>query len=305
MKKVIVFGSLNMDLSIEAPRMPQLGETISGGGFITNPGGKGANQAVAAAKLGGSVHMIGAVGNDAFGEQMLRSLEEAGVQCAHIAHTPDAPTGVAMITRMGGDNCIVLDAGANHALGTADVVAVLDELAEPGDVFLTQLECDFQTTCEALRCAHEKGLFTVLNPAPARKVPTDVLSQVDMLVVNESECEVLCGIYPVDDEICASALEALAHAGVRFPVVTLGERGSMLRTPEGETLESAPLRVDAVDTTCAGDTYIGALCAARATDLPLEEAMRLASHASALTTTRIGAQRAIPTLEEARASFQR
>lgn len=300
MKKVIVFGSLNMDLSIEAPRMPQLGETISGGGFITNPGGKGANQAVAAAKLGGNVHMVGAVGSDAFGMQMRASLEEAGVCCTHVTSAPNAPTGVAMISRVGGDNCIVLDAGANHLLNAEDVARVLDEVAEAGDVFLAQLECDFDATCGALRHAHELGLFTVLNPAPARKVPAEVLAQVDMLVVNESECEVLCGIYPVDDEICASALEALSHAGVRYPVVTLGARGSMLRTPQGEVLASTPPRVEALDTTCAGDTYIGALCAARATDLPLEEAVRLASHASALATTRIGAQRAIPTLEEAR-----
>lgn len=300
MKKVIVFGSLNMDLSIEAPRMPQLGETISGSGFITNPGGKGANQAVAAAKLGGNVYMVGAVGDDAFGRQMRASLEEAGVHCTHVATVQGAPTGVAMISRIDGDNCIVLDAGANHSPNAEDVASALDEVAEPGDVFLTQLECDFEATCTALCHAHDIGLFIVLNPAPARKIPVEVLEQVDMLVVNESECEVLCGIYPNDDEICASALEALTHAGVRYPVITLGARGSMLRTPQGEVLASTPPHVEAIDTTCAGDTYIGALCAARTRNLPIEEAMHLACRASALTTTRIGAQRAIPTLDEVR-----
>lgn len=298
MSKVIVFGSLNMDLSIEAPRMPQLGETISGGNFITNPGGKGANQAVACARMGGQVHMLGAVGGDAFGEQMRASLEAAGVNCEHLARIEGTPTGVAVITRVGGDNCIVLNAGANHALSASYVASDLDELAQPGDVFLTQLECDFDATMAAIVGARERGMFTVLNPAPARAVPASVLACLDMLVVNESECELICGIYPADQDSCEAALNALAAMGVGCPVITLGARGSMLRTPAGEVLAIAAPKVNAVDTTCAGDTYIGALCAAQAAGTPLDQAMQLACRASALTCTRIGAQQAIPTLAE-------
>lgn len=301
MSKVIVFGSLNMDLSIEAPRMPQLGETISGGNFITNPGGKGANQAVAAARMGGDVHMLGAVGGDGFGVHMRASLEAAGVDCGHLACIEGMSTGVAVITRVGGDNCIVLNAGANHALSASYVAADLDELAQPGDVFLTQLECDFDATMTAVMDAHARGMFTVMNPAPARAVPAEVLACVDMLVVNETECEVICGIYPADEDSCRRALEALAGAGVGCPVVTLGSRGSMLRTPDGQVLSTVPPAVEAVDTTCAGDTYIGALCAAQAAGTPLAEAMELACRASALTCTRVGAQQAIPALAEAQA----
>lgn len=301
MSKVIVFGSLNMDLSIEAPRMPQLGETINGGNFITNPGGKGANQAVAAAKMGGEVWMLGAVGGDAFGQQMRESLEASGVQCGHLACIEGTPTGIAVITRVGGDNCIVLNADANHALSASYVAADLDELAQPGDVFLTQLECDFDATMAAIADAHARGMFTVLNPAPARAVPAEMLACLDMLVVNESECELICGIYPVDEATCRAALEELAAAGVGCPVVTLGARGSMLRTPAGEVLATVPPAVAAVDTTCAGDTYIGALCAAQAAGTPLPQAMELACRASALTCTRVGAQQAIPTLAEAEA----
>lgn len=298
MSKVIVFGSLNMDLSIEAPRMPQLGETISGGNFITNPGGKGANQAVACARMGGEVRMLGAVGDDAFGEQMRASLEAAGVNCEHLACIEGTPTGVAVITRVGGDNCIVLNAGANHALSASYVADDLDELAQPGDVFLTQLECDFDATMAAIADAHARGMFTVLNPAPARAVPASVLACLDMLVVNESECELICDIYPTDQASCEAALTKLAAMGVGCPVITLGARGSMLRTAAGKVLSIAAPKVNAVDTTCAGDTYIGALCAAQAAGAPLDQAMELACRASALTCTRVGAQQAIPTLSE-------
>ena len=150
MSKVIVFGSLNMDLSIESDHMPNLGETIIGRGFITNPGGKGANQAVAAAKMGAAVCMLGAVGADSFGDQMIASLAEHGVTCEYITRSESCPTGVAIITRVCGDNFITIDAGANASTRIDAVRRALDEVAEPGDVFLVQLECDYETTWAAL-----------------------------------------------------------------------------------------------------------------------------------------------------------
>ncbi len=297
MSKVVVFGSLNMDLSIESDHMPVMGETIMGRCFITNPGGKGANQAVASAKLGAEVLMLGAVGEDAFGDQMIAALAEEGVQCDRIERVRDLATGVALITRVQGDNFIVLGSGANAAPSAESVRASLDEVARGGDVFLAQLECDFDATMEALRDAHDRGMYTVLNPAPARQLPEWVYSCLDMVVVNESECEILTGIYPEDEASAKAAMEKLSSFGVGTVVVTLGERGSVVLS-RGKLLSSVPPKVDAVDTTCAGDTYIGALVAGYARGVTIESAIELATKASAMATTKIGAQQSIPHLED-------
>ena len=257
MSKVIVFGSLNMDLSIESDHMPTLGETIIGNGFLTNPGGKGANQAVAASKLGAPVVMLGAVGEDAFGDQMIAALAEQGVQCEYIARSAKCPTGVALITRVKGDNFITIDSGANYSTTFEEVKEALDDLAEGGDVFLCQLECDYDTTMQALVNAHERGMYTVVNPAPARKLPEWVLPHLDLVVVNEGECEMLTGIYPEDETSARRAMKQLTDAGIGSVAITLGERGSMVWS-QGRFFESVPSPVPAIDTTCAGDTYIGA-----------------------------------------------
>lgn len=297
MSKVVVFGSLNMDLSIESDHMPVMGETIMGRCFITNPGGKGANQAVASAKLGAEVVMLGAVGEDAFGDQMIAALAEEGVQCEHIERVRDLATGVALITRVQGDNFIVLGSGANAAPTAEGVRASLDEVARGGDVFLAQLECDFDGTMEAMRDAHDRGMYTVLNPAPARQLPEWVYPCLDMVVVNESECEILTGVYPKDEASAKVAMEKLSSFGVGTVVVTLGERGSVVLS-KGKVLSTVPPSVNAVDTTCAGDTYIGALVASYARGITLERAVELATKASAMATTKIGAQQSIPYLRE-------
>lgn len=298
--QVIVFGSLNMDLSIECDRTPLIGETLLGRNFITNPGGKGANQAVAAAKLGGCVHMLGAVGADAFGDQMVASLAEAGVRCERIAVVDDKPTGVAVIERVGGDNCIIVDSGANLHPDSAFVESRLDEIAHPGDVFLAQLECDFETTVAALCRAHDRGLCTVLNPAPARALPLDLYPSLDVIVVNETECEILTGVYPDGPSSIRRVLGVFEERGAHCALITLGERGSVLGAAGSDTiLHAEPLTVDVVDTTCAGDTYLGAFVAARADGASNEAAMDLATRASALAITRIGAQQSIPTRAQA------
>ena len=297
MSKVVVFGSLNMDLSIESDHMPVMGETIMGRCFITNPGGKGANQAVASAKLGAEVVMLGAVGEDAFGDQMIASLAEEGVQCEYIERVSDLATGVALITRVAGDNFIVLGSGANAAPTAEGVHTALDEVARGGDVFLTQLECEFDATMAAFRDAHDRGMYTVLNPAPARELPEWVYPCLDMVVVNESECELLTGIYPENDETAQQAMEKLSALGVGTVVVTLGERGSVVLS-KGTMLKAVPCKVNAIDTTCAGDTYIGALVASYARGITLERAIDLATKASAMATTKIGAQQSIPRLQD-------
>ena len=297
MKKIIVFGSLNMDLSIECDHMLQIGETAMGSGFVTSPGGKGANQAVACAKLGGAVNMIGAVGSDLHGKEMLKSLVNNGVECSEIRAVDGVPTGIAMITRVGGDNFIIVDSGANYELNIDSVSKAIDKVGCERDFFLCQLECDIKTTWEAIKYAKTKGLITVLNPAPAKAIPASVLSCVDMLIVNETECEIVSKIYPETLDDGRHAAEALQRSGVKIVVITLGERGSFVFS-DGDAIVSVPPSTDAVDTTCAGDTYIGALLASLSHGKTLGEAVDLATHASALATTRVGAQQSIPTLSE-------
>lgn len=303
MARVIIFGSMNMDLSIECDRMPQGGETITGHDFITNPGGKGANQAVAASRLGASVRMIAAVGADGFGNELVATLEAAGVDCAQITHSPKTSTGVAIIVRSEGDNRIVLSAGANHLLDAEDVAQALRAAAEPGDVFLAQGECDARATLAALHEARELGLYTILNPAPARPMPDAAWSDVDLVCLNETECELMCGICPTDEAGCAKAAQRLQELGVGSVVITLGSEGSIGFEAAGEKpVKVAANKADVVDTTAAGDTYIGALATGHAVGMSLAESMVWGSAASALTVGKLGAQQAIPTAAEVEAA---
>lgn len=297
MGKAIVFGSMNMDLTIECERIPREGETIGGHGFLANAGGKGANQAVAAARLGAETQMVAAVGDDLFGRELLATLAGSGVGCSEVRQVEDAPTGTAIILRTRGDNRIVLGPGANHALCAGDVSESLDRIAEKGDVFVTQLECDLPTTFDALRLAHVKGLRCVLNPAPAHEVPDDVLACCDLVCVNETECESLTGVLPADSRVALAAARSLCLRGVGSVVVTLGARGSVATNGENDVVVSA-LPVDAVDSTGAGDTFIGSLVASMVAGRPLDEAMERATVASALAVTKVGAQQSIPSAAE-------
>ena len=298
MHKVVVFGSLNMDMTIECDCMPKAGETITGRGFLLNPGGKGANQAVAAATMGGTVEMIGAVGNDPFGEKMVEAMAVSGIRCTNLAHAENFSTGVASITRCDGDNRIIVDPGANHALGHDEVCAALDASSREGDVFLVQLECDFDTTLASLASAASRGLFTVLNPAPARELPDEIWHDVCLACLNETECRSVTGVFPESELMAKEAARALIAKGVGIVIVTMGERGSVVVSADG-AFQCTPPHVDAIDTTCAGDTYLGTLAACRAADMPLEDAVKLSTAASALATTRVGAQQSIPRRSEA------
>ena len=297
MHNVIVFGSMNMDLTIESDRMPQAGETLTGRGFFTNPGGKGANQAAAAARMGAPTYMVGAVGDDGFGVQMRSALEDAGADCSRLRTVEGVSTGVASITRIDGDNRIILDPGANHVPTIDDVRAALDGFADEGDIFLTQLECDIPTTLDALRSARERGMYTVLNPAPAVELPDTTWSCVDMVCLNETECELLSGIMPETDERVREAAKFFQAKGVSVVAITLGSRGSI--TFEGDAVwRLVPPEHETVDTTCAGDTYIGACVASLAAGSDVPTALRWGTCASALATTKLGAQQSIPSVEE-------
>lgn len=298
MPKVIVFGSMNMDLSISAPRIPSAGETLGGSGFITAAGGKGANQAVAAARLGADVRMLAAVGADAFGDELTAGLQEAGVDTSGVRRLTDATTGVAVILRTAGENRIVLHVGANHALTAADIASDLRRIAKKHDVLVTQGECDPAATDAALRVARELGLFTIFNPAPARPVPDDLWPCVDLVCLNETESQIMCGVLPKDDATCHAAARRLRDLGAGAVVITLGAAGSY-----GLGADDSPVRVPAapttvVDTTGAGDTYIGALAAGQTRGLSLAESMHWGARAAALAVSRLGAQPSIPTAEE-------
>lgn len=297
MGNVVVFGSLNMDLTIESERAPRQGETIAGWGFFTNPGGKGANQAVAAAKSGAPTYLIGAAGCDAFGDELVSVLEGYGVNVDEVARVEGVETGVAVILRTQGDNRIVLSPGANHALGIVDVDAALDRVARPGDVFVAQMECDVAATVAALASARRCGLRTILNVAPPQELPAEAWEGVEAVCVNETECEAVCGILPGDEDALRRALEALVALGPDTAIVTLGARGSAAL--EGERyVRCQPADVRAVDTTGAGDTFIGVVAAMLAAGEPLEGAMERASYASGLAASRVGAQQAIPSAAE-------
>ena len=292
MKQVIVFGSLNMDLSIQCEELPQNGETINGFDFFVNPGGKGGNQAVAAAKLGAATKMIANIGNDVFGKDILDSLNSYGVQTEDIHISEYDSTGVAMIIRSHNDNRIILGNGANHTIAADQVKEKLKGIAKPGDIFLTQLENDYSVVKEAILYAKSLGMFTILNPAPARMLDDEFYENLDLIVVNQSECQLLTGIFPENEADSRTALQAFAEKKVAA-LITLGTSGSITNL-YGEVIYVPSHKVETLDTTGAGDSYIGALCACLAEDSAIDMALEFATKVAAITVTRKGAQVSIP-----------
>jgi ribokinase len=300
--RVAVVGSLNMDLIARAPHIPKPGETILGGDFCTAPGGKGANQAVAAARLGTQVSMVGRVGSDAFAQNLLASLAAAGVDHRHVIQDAQTATGVALIVvDDGGQNSIVVAPGANARLSPADVDAAHATIAA-ADVLLLQLESPLDAVAHAAELAHAHGVTVILNPAPACELPTELLALVDVLVPNESETAILTGL-PVGSQVEAQAT-ALLYLGVDAALLTLGERGALLAQPEG--IEHVPaFRVTPVDTTAAGDAFVSGFAAALAEGRTPVEAVQWGCAAGALATTKLGAQPSLPTRQEVEALLRK
>lgn len=297
MKKVIVSGSLNMDLTIRVDRMPNEGETIHGYDFLINTGGKGGNQAVAAAKSGAETVLIGSIGGDAFGNQILESLKNYGIDTASIKIQKDEYTGSAMIICSDDDNRIILNPGANFSLDFDFVKDRLDQISNKEDLFITQFENDFNTTLKLLEYAKTIGMKTILNPAPAKAIPDGFFKYIDILVLNQSECEVLTGVYPKTLEECEDLGKVIREKGTENVVITLGKMGSVTITPK-EVIRMEAYKVDTVDSTAAGDSFIGAMAAKMSFESSLEEALEYATKVSAVTVTRKGAQISIPTSEE-------
>ncbi|WEL53665.1 ribokinase [Pseudomonas kermanshahensis] len=296
--KVVVVGSLNMDLVARAQRLPRAGETLPGEAFFTAPGGKGANQAVAVARLGGSVAMVGNVGDDAYGQQLRKALEREGVDCQAVSVCEGVSSGVALITvDAASQNCIVIIPGGNGLL-TPQSVRRFDKLLQAADVIICQLEVPAETVAWALARGHELGKRVILNPAPATgPLPSTWFGHIDYLTPNESEAEALTGITVTDQGSALRAGERLLQLGAGKVIITLGAQGALLVTAQGHQHFPAPV-VQPVDTTAAGDTFVGGFAAALVRGLEEGEAIAFGQRAAALSVTRVGAQPSIPYLSE-------
>lgn len=302
MTAIVVVGSLNMDFVVGVDRLPSLGETVLGRDFRMLPGGKGANQACAAAKLATAstpVRMIGRVGYDAFGDNLKAGLSAAGVDVSAVHATRSHPTGVALISvDASGQNTIVVASGANHALIASEAEA-MRSVFRGASLALFQLESPLDTVAAALKIAREEGARTILDPAPALPLSGDILANVDILTPNESEASLLLGLPPQRVSICnAPALaRTLKERGPAAVVLKLGDQGCFYSDASTELHCPAP-SVTARDTTAAGDVFNAALAVALAEDRPIPEALRFANAAAAISVTRLGAQSSIPTRAE-------
>lgn len=290
MKNILVIGSINIDLVINTDIIPKLGETVHGKNFMTSYGGKGANQAVAVAKLCGKADMIGAVGNDEFGKLLKANLENNAIRTKGVK-IANVNSGVAVITVCNGDNHIILDGGANDAV-TPEWIDENIDLIKNADIVIFQLEIPMETIIYASKKAKEYGCKVLLNPAPAAKLPDELLSYCDILVPNEHEAEIITGYS--DEE---SALKALWDDGKRTVIITLGSKGCLYN--EGKTIKKqSAFSVTAIDSTAAGDSFIGGYCVAISEGKNMDDAIRFATAVSAITVSRPGAGASIPTREE-------
>ncbi|MEA4839995.1 MAG: ribokinase [Bacteroidales bacterium] len=296
-KKILVIGSCNTDMVVKSDRLPVPGETVLGGAFMMNPGGKGANQAVAIARLGGNATFISKTGNDLFGKQSIEMYSDENINTDFIFSDPNLPSGVAIImVDTNGENCIVVASGANGSLRPQDIDKAR-HIIENVDILLMQLEIPMDTVEYAAQLAHEKGIKVVLNPAPATFLSNKLLECLYAIIPNKTEAEMLSGIKVSDWETAKHAADIISAKGVDVVVITLGSQGALIK--DGELFYEVPVeKINAIDTTAAGDTFCGAFCVGISEGLSVEDAVKLANNAAGITVTREGAQCSIPYRKE-------
>ncbi len=301
MHEIVIVGSLNMDLVVQVQDMPRPGETVSGGNLQTICGGKGANQAVAVGRIAGSASMIGRVGRDAFGQRLLSSLKESNVD-TNCVLTDDSTTGTALIlVDENAENSIVISAGANGQVTSADLDSA-DAILRKARFVLTQFELPMEVVENLIERMHSYNGKLILNPAPYRLIAPEILAKVDYFVPNETEAEKLTGFAIVDVESARSASQKMLALGIRNVIMTLGAKGALLANQDGfQLIPGYPVKP--VDTTAAGDTFIGAFAAAMLRNFSLEEAIHYANCAGAIAVTRFGAQTSIPSAEDVDALY--
>ena len=301
--EILVIGSSNTDLVVRTERLPGPGETLLGGTFFTASGGKGANQAVAAARAGARVTFVARVGNDDFGRKAVDGFRQEGIDASYILFDPDQPSGVALImVDARGENAIAVAPGANGVLSPVQVEAAAPAF-DRASLCLLQLEIPIPTVIHALDLAAEHNLRVILNPAPACPLPREVFSRLFLITPNESETELLTGIRPDTEEATCRAAGVLRDQGVQAVAITLGSKGAFLVDDQGARRIPAPeVRVE--DTTAAGDAFNGALACALGMGIPLDRAVAFANCAGALSVTRRGAQPSLPSGEEIRAMLK-
>ncbi|WP_282935872.1 ribokinase [Paenibacillus sp. RC67] len=297
MTKLLIVGSVNMDIVTQVTKLPVPGETVKGLSTAYYPGGKGANQAVAAAMAGAEVTFAGAVGEDAYGAKLIESLDSKGVHTDYILKKPFG-SGIAYINvDEAGENHIILSEGANGLFTAEDLIGA-SQAFEGVRGMLLQNEIPWKTTLQAMKEAHRHGVFTCYNPAPVAPVPEEAWQFIDLIVVNESEAEQLTGIHVEHPDSYTQAVEAIIAYGAQAVLLTLGEKGCVYGNQQGVALTQPAYRVKAIDTTAAGDTFIGSFMAAYLDGQRLEESLKFASAASAIAVSRAGAQASIPSRQE-------
>ena len=290
---MIILPRTYATVPIKAAHLPRPGETILGGTFFMNPGGKGANQAVAIARLGGPVTFICKTGSDIFGHQSQQLFEEEGINTSYVFSDSGNPSGVALITvDEKAENCIVVASGANANLLPSDLEKA-EEAIERADLVLMQLEVPMETVCFVADIAWQKGKKVILNPAPAHPLPADLLRHLYLITPNETEAEMITGVKITDESSAGEAARALSGMGVQHVIITLGSKGALIYS-NGKAEMVPALKVEAVDTTAAGDVFNGALTVALSEGRSLKEAARFACKASAISVTRVGAQSSAP-----------
>ncbi len=297
MNKLVVFGSVNADHVLQVPTFPRPGETLHGHNYQVIPGGKGANQAVAAARLNADIGFIACVGDDSFGINIRESFKVDGINISGVKLQPNCPTGIAMIqVSESGENTICISAEANAKLTAEAIEPNLEQIRE-AQYLLMQLETPLDGIIKAAQIAKSGETNVILNPAPARELPDELLNCVDIITPNETEAEVLTGITVTDDSSAQKAANALHAKGIKTVMITLGAKGVWV-SEQGEGTIVPGFRVKATDTTAAGDTFNGAFVTGLLEEMPLESAIKFAHAAAAISVTRFGAQTSIPRREE-------